>query len=106
MGSLREPLSGVLAGGHGLLRIRPRVRGPVRINEPFIGESRPLSDKMRNGPLKGDGGQNFGSGVWDATSSSASSLVSTEGGDPSRGLFAVSFMQATAITPTTAAPIA
>lgn len=51
-------------------------------------------------------GQNFGSGVWDWTSSAASSFVSTDGGEPSSGCCAVSFMHATAITPTSAAAIA
>lgn len=51
-------------------------------------------------------GQNFGSGVCAATSSSASAVVSTDGGELTSGLLAVSFMQATAITPTSAAAIA
>lgn len=88
----------------------------VRSNEPTIGASRPISDKMRNGPCRfvgkrygpwpGGAGQNFGSGLWAWTSSAASSSVSTDGGEPASGLFAVSFMQATAITPTRAAAIA
>lgn len=60
----------------------------------------------RYGPWPVGVGQNFGSGVWAWTSSSASAVVSTDGGDPASGLFAVSFMQATAITPTRAAAIA
>lgn len=50
--------------------------------------------------------QNFGSGDWALTSSAASASDSTDGGEPSSGLFAVSFMARTATTPTAAAPMA
>lgn len=60
----------------------------------------------RYGPFRGDVCQNFGSGLCAWTSSAASSSVSTEGGEPARGWLAVSFMQATAITPIRAAAIA
>ncbi len=50
--------------------------------------------------------QNFGSGDWALTSSAASASDSTDGGEPSSGLFAVSFMARTATTPTAAAPTA
>lgn len=79
------------------------VRYPTR-----CGTARPVSVVTEAGravPLEFFG-QNFGSGVWEAASSAASSSVSTDGGEPARGFWAVSFMQATAITPTRAAAIA
>lgn len=58
--------------------------------------------------VRGDGvrDQNFGSGACAAHSPAAFASVPTDGGEPSSGCWAVSFMQATAITPTRAATIA
>lgn len=116
-GCLRQHLMRVRTDRHLFLPVRPRVRGLVRSNEPVIGPSRPSCGEMRKGPYRfldrsGTGPsvrvlrQNFGSGDCAWTSSAASSGVSTEGGEPSRGLLAVSFMQATETTPTRAAAIA
>lgn len=48
-GSVVRVLPRVWIHRHAPLRIRPHVRGLVRINELFIGERRPISEKMRNG---------------------------------------------------------
>lgn len=105
---------------------RSRVYGlfpmscPLRPGRAFAapyGVTNRLSDsharipvRTRNGPFLRGGrkgaGQNFGSGACDWTSSAASSSVSTDGGEPISGCWAVSFMQATAIRPTRAAAIA
>jgi hypothetical protein len=54
----------------------------------------------------GDPDQKRGSWACSWASSAASSGVATEGGEPSRGCWAVSFMHRTAITPTIAAAVA
>jgi hypothetical protein len=51
------------------------------------------------------GGQERGATFWAVTSATASSLVATEGGDPSSGCCAVSPMHATAATPSSAAAV-
>lgn len=56
-------------------------------------------------PRTGRARQNLGTGAAASTISAASSFVSTDGGEPSSGFWAVSFMQATAMTPTSAAAI-
>ncbi len=50
-------------------------------------------------------GQNLGRGACSSTIFAASASVSTDGGEPARGLLAVSFMHRTAMTPMTAAPV-
>ncbi|CAM5317275.1 hypothetical protein SGRIM119S_07617 [Streptomyces griseorubiginosus] len=49
--------------------------------------------------------QNLGRGACSSTILAASASVSTDGGEPARGLLAVSFMHRTAMTPMTAAPV-
>lgn len=99
---------------YGLAAMSPSL--PGRAFVASYGVTKRLSDRhVRNAerpapdcggravPWRRVRGQNLGVGAWDSTISAASSFVSTEGGEPDSGFLAVSFMQATAMTPTTAA---
>ena len=64
----------------------------------------------RQGPVRGrrggvgGRGQKVGSLAWARAMARASSSVLTEGGEPSSGCWAVSFMHSTEMMPSTAAP--
>jgi hypothetical protein len=67
----------------------------------------PVGASSRTAPGESAGPrQNRGAGARSSTMAAASASLCTDGGEPSSGCRAVSFMQATATTPTRAAAIA
>lgn len=107
--AVHEPAPHARLPAHG-----PRVRPlPVKVpsfaraagSVPLHGRSRPGAPPAGPGPRGGAPRplQNLGTGAWLSTRRAASSGVATEGGEPSSGRRAVSFMHATETTPTSAA---